>query len=126
MKPHRLTRLLSIVLGAVALIVALIFSGVTLIARAAPAANVAAAASNWEIYTHDVAGSGDNTAETTITAKTVSNLKLQWTAHGAQGLPLSPSSLAMSSIGAIGVAMSTPLPSAALAQVRIFGPALWA
>ena len=49
-----------------------------------------AASSNWPTYNYNLAGSGDNTAETTLTTATFPNLKVKWTAHGTDGISAQP------------------------------------
>ncbi|MBV9258358.1 MAG: hypothetical protein JO215_10095 [Ktedonobacteraceae bacterium] len=50
----------------------------------------AAPPSDWPTYNYNLAASGDNTAETALTTTTFPNLKVQWTAHGANGISAQP------------------------------------
>lgn len=50
----------------------------------------AATSSDWATYNYDLAGSGDNTAETTLQQGNFSQLTLKWTAHGASGISAQP------------------------------------
>jgi len=45
---------------------------------------------NWGSYTYDLAGSNDNTLETTLTAANFSQLAVRWTAHGSLGTSARP------------------------------------
>jgi polyvinyl alcohol dehydrogenase (cytochrome) len=59
-------------------------------AQSTPQMRGAVAPSNWPTYNYNLAASGDNTAETTLTTTTFPRLKVKWTAHGANGLSAQP------------------------------------
>jgi hypothetical protein len=74
--------------AAIAAMAVLIVGVVSLVNLNAPAK--AAPASNWENYIYNLAGSDDNTAETTLNSSNVSKLAVQWTAHGGTGTSARP------------------------------------